>query len=322
MIRWLGFWLRAVGFEEKALSAPCIESLSQTQRERLAYIDFRLYFIGEIGRPDLSARFGLAPAAATRDLALYREVAPQNIEFDGRSKSYRIADGFVPVFEHASARVLSALSQGFGDGITGSSLPEFPCEIAASLSHPDMAVLAPICRALHARSPLAIRYHSLSSGETERVIVPSALIDTGLRWHVRAYDRKSQEFRDFVITRIKRPVVLKGQPVASLEISGQDIQWTRVVELVLIPHPDQPRPEIAEMDYGMRDGVLRVKLRAATAGYLLRKWSVDCSPDHSLRGHEYRLWLKDHLTLYGVKNAMLAPGYRSPDSQNIMCKAD
>jgi hypothetical protein len=59
-----------------------VESLSHTQRERLAYIDFRLYFLGEVGRPDLASRFGVAPAAATRDLALYREVAPQNIEFD------------------------------------------------------------------------------------------------------------------------------------------------------------------------------------------------------------------------------------------------
>lgn len=63
------------------------------------------------------------------------------------------------------------------------------------------------------------------------------------------------------------------------------------------------------MDYGMQDGSLRMKLRAATAGYILRKWSVDCSPDHSLHGPEYRLWLKDHLALYGVKNAILAPGY-------------
>jgi hypothetical protein len=103
--------------------------------------------------------------------------------------------------------------------------------------------------------------------------------------------------------------VLKGQLVAPHEMSDQDIQWTRIVELELVPHPDQPRPEITEMDYGMRDGVLRMKLCAATAGYILRQWSVDCSPDHSLRGREYRLWLKDHLALYGVKNAALAPGY-------------
>ena len=64
------------------------------------------------------------------------------------------------------------------------------------------------------------------------------------------------------------------------------------------------------MDYSLQDGSLRMKLRAATAGYTLRKWSVDCSPDHSLRNHEFMLWLKDSLALYGVKNALLVPGYR------------
>jgi hypothetical protein len=65
-------------------------------------------------------------------------------------------------------------------------------------------------------------------------------------------------------------VVLKGATVEPHEASDQDIQWTRIVELELVPHPDQPRPEITEMDYSMQDGVLRMKLRAATAGYILR----------------------------------------------------
>ncbi len=82
-----------------------VESLSHAQRERLAYIDFRLYFIGEVGRRDLANRFGVAPAAATRDLALYREVAPQNIEFDGSSKIYPIGLALSPLFDHAAQRV-------------------------------------------------------------------------------------------------------------------------------------------------------------------------------------------------------------------------
>ena len=92
----------------------------------------------------------------------------------------------------------------------------------------------------------------------------------------------------------------------------KDIQWTRIVELDLVPHPNQPYPEITEMDYAMSNGMLQVKLRAATAGYTLRKWSVDCSPDHSLHSHEYRLWLRDSLALYGAENAKLATGYRTP----------
>lgn len=290
-----------------------VESLSHAQRERLAYIDFRLYFIGEIGRPDLSSRFGVAPAGATRDLALYREIAPQNIEFDGSSKVYRIGKDFAPVFEHTPQRVLSSLALGFGDGVNGESQPMLPCESPAVLSSPRMVVLAPICRAIKAKRPLAIRYHSMSSGESERVILPFALVDTGLRWHVRAFDRKTGEFRDFVVTRIEAPMLLDEEPKTN-ELPDKDIQWTRIVELDLVPHPRLSRPEIVQMDYGMRDGVLKVKLRAATAGYVLRKWGVDCSPDHSLHGPGYRLWLRDHLTLYGVMNAVLAPGYKSPST--------
>src|SRR5262245_3500922 len=124
-----------------------VESLSHAQRERLAYIDFRLYFLGEVGRPDLITRFGIAPAGATRDLALYREIAPKNIEFDGSNKVYRIGKAFAPVFEHAPERVLSSLTFGFGDGAGDVLRPPLPCESPLALSRPKMDVLAPICRA-------------------------------------------------------------------------------------------------------------------------------------------------------------------------------
>lgn len=290
-----------------------VESLSHAQRERLAYIDFRLYFFGEIGRPDLIDRFGVAPAGATRDLALYREIAPQNITFDGSNKIYRIGQAFSPLFDHASQRVLSALALGFGDGVTGATQPLLPCESPTALSNPRMDVLAPVCRAIHAKRPVAIRYHSMSSGESERVIVPFALVDTGLRWHVRAFDRKSGEFRDFVVTRIEAPTLLDEEPQAN-ERPDNDIQWTHIVELDFVPHPRLERPEIIKMDYGMTDGSIRMRVRAAVAGYMLLRWSVDCSPDHRLKEEQYRLWLSDPLALYGVENAKLAPGYQAPSS--------
>ena len=293
------------------MKAQRVESLSHAQRERLAYIDFRLYFFGEIGRPDLASRFGVAPAGATRDIALYREIAPQNIEFDGSSKVYRIGQQFLPIFEHAPQRVLSSLALGFGEGVSGGSQPLLPCESPTALSNPKMDVLAPICRAIHARRPVAIRYHSMSSGESERVIVPCALVDTGLRWHVRAFDRKSCEFRDFVVTRIEAPTLLDEEPQSN-ERPDNDIQWTRIVELDFVPHPRLSRPEIIRMDYGMKDGLIRMRVRAAVAGYMLLRWSVDCSPDHRLTDEQYRLWLSDPLALYGVENAKLAPGYQAP----------
>lgn len=36
-----------------------------------------------------------------------------------------------------------------------------------------------------------------------------------------------------------------------------------------VPHPQFPRPDVALLDYPMQDGVLRIRARAALAGYVL-----------------------------------------------------
>ncbi|MFS4549013.1 helix-turn-helix transcriptional regulator [Comamonas resistens] len=285
--------------------------IPQSQQDRLRHIELRLRFLGEVRRPDVMLRFGIQSAAASRDLAVYRDLAPQNIEFDSRSKGYLLGSAFSPLFPTSADQALAWLAEQLGDAIAPSSESLLPCLMPSRLSHPDLEVLACITRAIHLKQVLDIRYHSISSGASQRQIVPFALLDTGLRWHVRAFDRKSNEFRDFVLTRIQAPNVQAESSPQRHETPEHDAQWARIVELDLVPHPDQPRPEITRMDYGLHDGSLRLKLRAAIAGYVLRKWSVDCSPDHRLRGPEYRLWLKDHLSLYGVETAVLAPGYLS-----------
>ena len=295
------------------MSNDRLAALSQAQRDRLAFIELRLRFVGDLQRQDLVKRFGVKTAAATRDMNLYRELAPGNVCYDGSGKRYVLPAGFQPLFDYPTERVLTWLTQGFGDGEPAPLKSWVACETPSNITRPALDTLAAVTRAIHRRCPLKMVYHSISSGRTEREVVPFALIDTGLRWHVRAFDRKQQEFRDFVITRIQEPVVLTDNPVAEHEKSEQDIQWTRIVEVELVPHPDQPHPNITEMDYGMTKGALKMRVRAATAGYMLRKWNVDCSQDHSLRGPEYRLWLSDSLALYGVKNALLAPGYSEPN---------
>jgi hypothetical protein len=286
-----------------------IESLTQAQRDRLAFIELRLRFMGSIRRQDLVTRFGMQEAAATRDIGLYKTLAADNIQYDAKAKTYLIGNNFNPLFSYDTERVLAWLTQGIGDNAEPQPMTWIISDGPALLAKPDLNTLSAVTRAMYLGCPLSMQYHSLTSGLTQRDIVPFALIDTGLRWHVRAFDRKSKEFRDFVLTRIKHPQVLLGQPIAAHEQCERDEDWNRMVELELVPHPDQPHPEITKMDYGMQNGVLRLTLRAATVGYTLRKWCVDCSPDYCLREPEYRLWLKDHFAIHGVKNAVLAPGY-------------
>ena len=83
----------------------------------------------------------------------------------------------------------------------------------------------------------------------------------------------------------------------------------RIVRLELLPHPGIERPDAVERDYGMHDGILQVRLRAAVCGYALLHWSVDATPDHSLDPARHHLWLKNRAALYGVENLAIAPGF-------------
>jgi hypothetical protein len=85
-----------------------------------------------------------------------------------------------------------------------------------------------------------------------------------------------------------------------------------MVSLEIIPHPDSPKQkEMTELEYQMDDGVMRLKVRAAMVGYVLRLWNVDCSARHT--GKDFRLWLRNGIALHGVSNLKIAPGYLSPN---------
>lgn len=288
---------------------------SHSQKERLAYLELHAYFLGDLRRGDLEARFSIKPAAASRDLNAYRALAPDNLVYDGSAKAYTPTVRFRPVFGFCAERVLSWLLNGFGDGQIQRLKRAVPCEGAGNLIRPDFAVLAELTRAIHIGRAVQIQYLSLASGQGKRIIVPVALADNGMRWHVRAYDRKRGRFADFVLTRIVKVKPLPDR-VAEHEQIQADAQWCRIVDLELVPHPRLTHPETIAVDYAMNRGVLRLQARAALTGYALLRWGVDCSPDHSLDPARHHLWLANPQTLYGVESAALAPGYANANTNH------
>lgn len=291
------------------MSNDAISDLTQPQRDRLAFIELRLRFLGEIRRQDLVTRFGIQSAAATRDIAQYKDLAPRNLDYDTKTKTYVRADWFRPLFDFTSERVMTWVSQGYGDGEPIRWKPLVTCEGSSLEAKCDLEVLSVLTRAIHRKQIVEVSYRALSSGLTTREIVPFALADNGQRWHVRAFDRRSNEFRDFVIGRITDARIMAGA-ATDIELPDQDIQWNRVAEIELVPHPaNVQHPDTIEAEYGMKEGVLKVRVRAAMAGYLLRRWNVDCTEDHGLKGEEHHLWLRNRQALYGVTNLVLAPGF-------------
>lgn len=287
---------------------PIPMDINQAQRERLSHIDFKACFLGAIGRSDLVARFGIKEAAATRDITLYKDLAPDNLEYDTKAKIYIRAPSFEPLFDYSPSQALAALAHGFGDDFVGKHKALIACETPAQLNNPDLETLSVLTRAIHQHKAVSLVYRSLSSGRSTREVVPFVLVDNGLRWHIRGYDRKRSRFSDFVITRISDPEIL-DEPLKEHENREHDIQWNRIVELEIVPHPKLKHPKTIETDYAMENGVLKVNVRAAVAGYVLRRWNVDCSEKHSMDGPEYHLWLKNRQALYGVDNLVIAPGY-------------
>ena len=295
------------------MSAERLSEMSQAQRDRLASIELRLRFLGEIRRQDLVTRFDIQSAAATRDIGQYKELAPGNIDYDPKGKVYVRGEWFRPIFDFPAERVLTWLSQGFGEGEPSRLRSLVTCEGAALSTSLDLEMLSVLTRAIHKKTAVEISYRALSSGLTTREIVPFAFADNGQRWHVRGYDRRSGDFRDFVLTRIADARLNSGA-VKEHETADQDIQWNRVAEIELVPHPaNVQHPDTIEAEYGMESGVLRMRVRAAMAGYLMRRWNVDCTEDHSLKGAEFHLWLRNRQALYGVTNLVLAPGYESQE---------
>lgn len=284
-----------------------LKGVPPSQVERLAFIEARLFFLGELRRADLAKRFSQASIQASRDLALYKELAPENLVYDFQAKTYLPGAKFRLIFSPTPERVMYWLKSGLGDGLPH---PQgLPTAAVESLSMPRLAELAVVTRAIYRKQVLEVTYVSLSSGRGERQIVPHALVDNGLRWHVRAYDRANARFSDFVITRISRAKVHDGGEAAAHERPEVDEQWNRSVELRLIPHPRLSYKGAVEADYGMRSGALIVSCRAAVAGYALRRWGVDCSRDHRLSATEFQLALANHQVLSSTDSSALAPGW-------------
>lgn len=281
---------------------------NQKSNERLSFIDFRANYLGEIGRTHVVKRFGISDPAASNDLGEYIKLKPDNLRYNFKTKSHWVTDQFEPLYDFSAFQVLKALSTGFGDTLEQVPTPFVQTAAAVELNQPDPKNIAQISRGIYQKKMVQITYYSLSSGRTTRVIAPFSLINSGLRWHVRAFDRRSGKYRDFVLARITT-AKLKAKDIPPEESSIHDKSWTNKIKLEIVPHPKNIKEQKAiELDYGMKKGQLNLELRQSIAGYVLRNWNVDCTESHRLKGAHYQLWLKNGKNIGDLEKITLAPG--------------
>lgn len=290
----------------KPVSSDSLARIGRAQRERLFHVEFCALFLGEVRRAQLMQRFGIAEAAATRDIALYRGMAPENLSFDARHKLYRPSPAMTPLFAHDAQASLVALADGLGDDAAVPPLPHVRAERPVRPTALSLDVVAAVSQAIAAQTSLDVEYISTRSGRARRTIAPHALVDNGLRWHVRAFDAGAGAFRDFLLGRMGSP--RRGEAAPEAADREHDEQWMRIVRLELKPHPRIAHPDAIVADFGMRQGRLELKLRAALVGYVARAWGIDTSSDASAPPDAFPVWLANRETLYDVESLSFAPG--------------
>lgn len=257
--------------------------LRWSMERRLAFIEERLFWLGEVNRTDLVNRFGVSMSQASVDIARYLALDPPDIAYDKSVKRYVAGERFKPVLAKPDASrflgelrlvdagILSVDETMFGavPPFDATPVPERPV---------DPFVLRAVLRAIRGRRALEVAYQSMSRMEPmRRTIEPHALGHDGFRWHARAFDHESSEFRDFVLGRLTKPKVADE----ARSMPADDVDWQSFVDLVIAPHPKltPAQSRAIASDYGIQDGSTTIEVRRALLFYALKRLGLDVSPD-------------------------------------------
>ena len=250
--------------------------------QRLEFIEFRLFWEGHVNRSDLMDQFGVSVNQASTDLNRYIGVAPDNMVYDKSARTYIRGSNFEARFLEPNASRYLAQLRSLADGVLDredswiANLPPY-----ASAPMPVRGVnpftLRSVVGAIRRSEAIEVRYQSLSRPEPSwRWIAPHAIAFDGFRWHTRAFCFADNCFKDFLLSRM-----LKIRGSRDTETSAvDDNDWHSEVTLEIAPHPDlsDTQAKVIALDYGMRGGKAKIKVRRALLYYALKRLGLDTDP--------------------------------------------
>jgi predicted DNA-binding transcriptional regulator YafY len=186
------------------------------QHQRFRLIELITYWEGRLTTNHLCESFGIGRQQASKDINFYiQHISSTNLSYDRSLKGYVPTDSFEPKFitGHAQEFLNLLASQEANSNLF--SPMEFTGGAACSLPIPIREVNAEHIRkillAAKGELRLEIGYRSMNKPAVEkRIIAPHSIVCTPLRWHVRAYCEKNQQYRDFILSRFDAQLELLG----------------------------------------------------------------------------------------------------------------
>lgn len=243
------------------------------QERRLEFIEFRLQWEGRVNRSDLVNYFSISVPQASLDFARYRELAPTNAVYDVVQKAYLPGPNFTPILIRESADDYLIRLWGATAGTMNSNSSFLGWTPSVGIVRDparlvDAAILRVFLMALREKLVVRIDYQSMSTaGPSSRAISPHAVGFDGFRWHVRAFCHVHNDYRDFVLGRV-RSAVSEGPTENDPK---DDADWHNFIEAIIVPHPrlSQAQKLAVESDYNMEHGRLVLRVREALLFYHL-----------------------------------------------------
>lgn len=250
--------------------------------QRLEFVEFRLFWEGHVNRSDVMEQFGLSVNQASADLNRYIGLVPDNMIYDKSARTYVRGPGFKPVFGKLDAGRYLAQLRSLADGIL-ERRDSWIADVPAYDSAPtpargvDPNTLRSVIDATRRSEAIEVKYQSFSRPEpTWRWIAPHAIGFDGFRWHTRAFCLTDERFKDFLLSRI-----LETRDARESTVSADDDRdWHSEVTLEIGPHPElsETQAKVIALDYGMRGGKAKIKVRRALLYYALKRLGLDTEP--------------------------------------------
>ena len=250
--------------------------------QRLEFIEFRLFWEGHVNRSDLMDQFGVSVNQASTDLNRYIGFAPANMVYDKSARTYVRGSAFQPQFLEPDASRYLAQLRSVAENILDredswiANLPSF-ASAPTPVRGVDPVTLRSVVGAIRRSEEIEIRYQSLSSPDPRwRWIAPHAIAFDGFRWHARAFCRTDECFKDFLLSRM---IEIRGSRESGTS-ADDDLDWNSEVVLEVAPHPElsETQAKVIALDYGMRGGSAKIKVRRALLYYALRRLGLDTDP--------------------------------------------
>lgn len=234
------------------------------------------YWEGLVNTTQLMQHFSVSRTQAQKYFKSYQADYPENLLYDNSLKGFKPSEKFTSHF--ISSDVNEYLDWLNNTGELTATIYNTRL-IHASLSLPVRQVLPEVMRglisAIKHQKRLEVDYVSLANPSGEgRIIQPHTFVKTGLRWHLRAFDEKHQQFRDFVLSRFRgQPEILDN----ATHNAALDIAWNSNIEMIFSPDSrlTAAQKNVIEQDYQMQNGKLVTMTRAALAQYLLQDMQVN-----------------------------------------------